>query len=295
MPYYTDLHLHSNNSEGALSCRELITKAKKNGIRALALTDHDGVDGVEEMVSLGKKNKIKVITGVEIYTKYKNKDLHLLGYGFDLTDSKLNSALKKLQQKHLINIDNSLKKLKDYGFKIDFALFDKLKNKYIGLAQIVGILKKYPKNRKIIQKDCRTQSPNTFTIINHYFAKSGITPLPEESLPIEQAMNLIKKARGLTVLAHPGQTLRWKDDKLIIELKNKGLDGLEVLSPHHNLDQIEHYQSLAKKYKLIITGGSDFHGNSPGENLIKNQWDYFKAPYPIYKNLKKRLNNSRAI
>jgi hypothetical protein len=108
-----------------------------------------------------------------------------------------------------------------------------------------------------------------------------------------EAIAVVTASGGLPVLAHPGQQLSWADDHLVSELKETGLRGLEVFSPYHNWHQVEHYQKLANDLDLIITGGTDFHGDLIDPALktqfIHSAWDYFKIPYTIYENLKKYL------
>lgn len=285
MPEYADLHLHSHYSEGSLSCSEIIQQAKRRKIKVLSLTDHNGIEGVSEITEWGKKAKIKVIPGVEIYTTYQRRKLHLLGYGFRPDDQNLNKTLKKLQTIHREDIQSSFSKLISRGFSINLADFKKLKSKYVGQAQIVFLLNKSPKNRKIIKRDLKTSQPDLFRIINYYFSKKGKAPLPESSIPIHKAIKLIKGAGGMAVLAHPGQKLMWEDDYVILELKKFGLDGIEVLSPYHHWHQIEHYQHFVKKNKLIMTGGSDFHSELPDKSsIVKSQWDYFQIPKKLVNN-----------
>ncbi|MCG2687052.1 hypothetical protein L6278_02875, partial [Candidatus Parcubacteria bacterium] len=114
-------------------------------------------------------------------------------------------------------------------------------------------------------------------IIAKYFIRNKKSICPETKISIEQAIKLIKSAGGQSVLAHPGQQLFWKDDNLIFELQKMGLDGVEAISSHHSWQEIEHWQKVAKELGLIITAGSDFHGDLPKEwgFPIQSPWDYF--------------------
>lgn len=300
-----DLQLHSIYSEGDLSPRQLVARAKKENLAIISLTDHNVIDGVAETMKIGRQKKVIVLPGVEIYTEFQNKKLHLLGYNFDLKNKDLNDLLLKSQVHHLEWAKKSLQKMADLGFKIDFADLEKpapgkvegLKSKYLGFRHLKTIVEKYDVNKKRMAEEVKPQfgEPTLFEFINFYFAEGRLAHVPGINMKINTTLAIatILRAGGFPVLAHPGQQLSWQDDHLIAELKNAGLRGLEVLSPYHNWHQTEHYQKLADDLELSITGGSDFHGDLVDPALknqfVKSAWDYFKVPYQIYINLKKYL------
>ena len=276
-----DLHLHSYYSDGVYSPQDLMKKAKQAGLSFLSLTDHNGIDGIKEFQEEGKKLKIKVITGVEIYTHFKDKHLHLLGYGFDLKNKKLDSVLKELQASHLFKIKKIIKILQKNGWQMDEREVFKIKAPYIGVANLAGVFQKYPRNQNRIKKDFNWTPKKIISltdIVEKYFFKNGVSLCPETELDIKQAIKLIKQAHGKAVLAHPGQQLAWHDQNIIKELKKSGLDGLEAISSHHSWGSNEHWQKVAKELNLTITVGSDFHGILPKEwgFDINSVWDYFK-------------------
>ncbi len=294
---YIDLQIHSVYSEGDLLPRQIIERALKENLAVIALTDHNSIDGVAEIIKLGEKEKITVLPGVEIYTQFSGKRLHLLGYNFNLEDRALNDLLWTSQVHHLEWAKRSLKKMADLGFKIDFPDLDKLKSKYCGFRHLKTIVEKYNDNVQKMIADIKPQfgEPTLFEFINFYFAEGKPAFVPEINMLIDtrDAIATITAAGGLPILAHPGQQLSWDDDQLVADLKNVGLRGLEVLSPYHNWHQTEHYQKLANDLDLIITGGTDFHGDLSDPALkhqfIHSAWDYFKIPYAVYENLSKYL------
>lgn len=291
---FIDLHLHSIHSDGTLGIPELIKEAKKYNLKVISLTDHNTVAGVKEALKIGKREGIKVISGIEIYTQFKKFNFHLLGYNFDLNYPPLVKALAKLANQRIIAIQKSLKALKRKGFTINERRLFNTPSRYISLGQIIIELHKTPANIQKMRKGLKTPFPSLFDFINKYLIKGRTAYLPETSLPIKQAIDLIHQAGGLTVLAHPNQQLGW--NALVVEkLKELGLDGLEVLSPYHGWHDIEHWQKVAKGLRLIITGGSDFHTYLPlpPQALIKKQWQYFKVPFSIYTLLKPKLNKYR--
>ena len=294
MNKYIDLHFHSIYSEGGYSIPKLFTEAKKNNLSVLSLTDHNTITGVEEALRIGQRENIKVIPGVEIYTSFGKHNLHLLGYNFNIYCSELQKTLDKLAHQRLSDIEKSFAILRKKGFKInEKRLFD-TPSRYLGFGHIIAELKKFPQNMKIIKQNLKTKEPYFFDIINKYFGPKTKSYLPETSIPIKRAIELIHHAGGLAVLAHPSQQIGW-NDKLVEKLVKMGLDGLEILSPYHSWHNIEHWQNVANKLKLVITGGSDFHGPLPdAQNLvIQNQWQYFKVPYSVYTNLKPYLNRHK--
>lgn len=292
-----DLHIHSTFSEGDLTPKKIATRAQKENLSVIAVADHNVIDGVTEAVKAGKKIGVTVIPAVEIYTIFAEKKLHLLGYNFDLQDKNLNEMLWQSQIHHLEWAKKTLKKMANLGFKIDFTDLEKMKTKYCGFRHLKSIIEKYPSNMEKMIAEIKPQfkEPTLFEFINFYFAEGKPAHVPNINMSIAtlDAITAIRTAGGLPVLAHPGQQLSWQDDHLIAELKNAGLKGLEVLSPYHNWHQTEHYQKLANDLGLIITGGSDFHGDLVDPTLknqfIKSAWDYFYVPYAVYENLKKHL------
>ena len=291
MNKYIDLHLHSIYSEGTLSVTELIRQAKKYNISVLSLTDHNTIAGVEEALRVGRRENVKVIPGVEIYTNLNKHHLHLLGYNFNIYCSELQKTLDKLAHRRINDIEKIFVVLKKKGFKINDKRLFNTPSRYIGFGQIITELKKSPQNLKKIKADLKTNEPYFFDIINRYFGKKRAAYLPETHMPIKKAIELIHHAGGLAILGHPSQQISWNDE-LIKKLKKLGLDGIEVLSPYHSWHTIEHWQIVAKQLKLVITGGSDFHTYlpDPPNALIKKQWQYFKVPYSVYTQLKPHLN-----
>jgi 3',5'-nucleoside bisphosphate phosphatase len=287
---YCDLHLHSQYSGGDLSCDELVKRAAKRNITAISLVDHNTIYGVKEIIEAGKKKGVEVVPGVEIYTDYKGKGLHLLGYDFDLDHPRLNQVLDDLQKQHAEDVQKAFEKLEEYGFNIDNKAIQKLPTKYLSVAAIISVLCSISENYKLIQKDCGRPDPDLFDIINKYFAKRSISPIIHTSLLTPDAIKLVKEAGGTAILAHPGHRLTWEEDTFILELKEEGLAGIEAISSYHNWHQVEHYQYFAKKHDLLITGGSDFHSETRSRGrIIDSMQDYMHIPYAIYENFKKHL------
>ena len=283
-----DLHFHSYYSDGIYSPKDLVKKLKESNFGFVSLTDHNTIDGVEEFLEKGKKAGLRVISGVEIYTYYQNKSLHLLGYGFDLKNKELNSVLKELQVQRIPRVKKAIKILQNEGWKINEKEVFNTESSYLGLVHLANPLLKHSKNWERVKKDFNWFKGKIIPItevITKYFIRDN-QPIyksrsicPETEIPIDQAIKLIKQAGGRAILAHPGEHLSWKDDQLILKLKEMGLDGLEAISTHHSWQATEHWQKIAKELGLIITAGSDFHGDLPKEWKfpIQSQWEYFNV------------------
>lgn len=284
---YIDLHFHSYYSGGVFSPKEVIKLARRFNIKVMALADHNTVAGVKEFLIAAGEAKIIGISAVELYTAWRQKKLHLLGYFIDTENSWLKASLEELCSKRRRKIEESLFHLEKTGFTFNMDNLWNTKSHYLDFGQIIKWLQKDPKNAAKIKKDLKTDDPNFFAIINHYFKKPAKTRLEETSLPARRAINIIKQAGGMAVLAHPGQQLSWNQDYIIQELKELGISGLEIISPYHNWHQVEHYQRLAKKLKLKVTGGSDFHTPlaDKSRHAITLQWQWQRVPISFYHNL----------
>lgn len=290
---YIDLHLHSYYSDGIYSPEELIKRAKKEGFFIISLTDHFTLDGINEAIKIGKKYKIKVIPGVEINDViYKNYRLHLIGYGIDFKNKELNQVLKKMQKEREESVKKCILELQKEGFNLDEKKIFKTVSKSIGIGWLINFMQKGG-NFKKIKKDFKLKKRQILSLndfFKKYFVKEGKQILPSPEISLDKALSIIKKAKGIAVLAHPAQQLSWRDDWLISLLKKKGIKGIEAISSHHNWANIEHYQKIAKELKLLTTIGSDYHGDLPEKwsFLLKSIWQYFKVK--INKDIQKIIN-----
>lgn len=289
MEKYIDLHTHSTYSEGTLTPRQIVEKAKEYNIKALALTDHNTVNGVSDFIVLCDKAGIKGIPGVELYASWRGITLHILGYFIDIQNHWLRVTLEELCAKRYKDIEAMAFHMKKDGFILDLDALWKTGSDYIGFGQIVAWMEKHPKNIRKMQRDLKTKNPNFFDVINFYFRKKRGPRLEETSVPMKDAMAMIVKSGGVPVLAHPAKHLTWQQDYIILELKKMGLAGIEVLSPYHTWHQIEHYQRVAKQHRLKMTGGSDLHSLIPKKDTkyVQLPWDYHKVPYAMYEQLNK--------
>lgn len=280
-----DLQLHSNCSDGYLTPTELAKECKKRKIEVASLTDHNTVSGQEEFYRVCKKMKIKAIPGMELYINLRSSHLNFLWYNFDIDDPYLHDLLRDSQVKRRANVRRALNKLVNRGYVLDInALLDKY-NHYIPINHIVDSF--YSMNKKRIQKELGKKNIIEPEIVRYYFRNRKKTILHESYIDISRVMKIKRKVGGQLVLAHSCKFI-WITEKSLKELKKLGIDGVEVLSPHHSWEAVSYLQAMADQYKLIMTGGSDFHHFEEEKwHKIKSSWNYFEVDSGLLEGVKK--------
>ena len=252
-----DFHFHSVYSDGAETPKELVRNYQKLGFKILALTDHNTIAGFEELKKEAEQKNIKAILGVELSAQYQGIHLHLMAYNFD--QKKMMPLLQKIQRRRVSETKQKIAKLQKLGFDISWqALIEFFPyTRYWGNKHLLNFLKKDEKNRALLQKF----SPrlDLWELIEKLFGRGAPAFVEEEYLDVFEVLEKAKKANALVSIAHPAMQLRYDQDYIIKELAQRGLDAIEAVSLQHNWDNIVHYQMLAKKLKLKITAGTDFH------------------------------------
>ncbi|MBQ9119362.1 MAG: PHP domain-containing protein [Lachnospiraceae bacterium] len=254
---YIDLHVHSNKSDGTLSPTEVVQHAIRRGLAAIALTDHDCISGISEAVAEAARAAapIRIVPGIEISAEYKDRDIHILGLLIDSEHPDLRGALNAAILARDTRNEKMVQNLQRAGLDITMAdlLFD-AKDTVITRAHFARhlIAKGYVKDRhEAFKRYLDSTTP-------YYVCRKYIKP--------EQAIQLILQAGGIPVLAHPLlYHLKLTElEELLTELVGYGLCGIETLYSANSAADEALVRSLAGKYKLLMTGGSDFHGaNKP--------------------------------
>lgn len=261
-----DLHMHSNYSkDGQFDVKDLIQIAKEKGLKTIALTDHDCMRGVEEIVELGKKEGIRVIPGIECSTKLGKYDVHLLGYGIDIHDSYLNSLYDEKGEKMLGAFHIRCEKLrKKYGVEINEkqVIQDSHgKNPWFLLMTQIFNNPKYqsiPDFKDYIPGGKRSDPAP----VNFFWDRCGYGSdlyVESDNPDFFDSIKKIHEAGGIAIIAHPFTTF-YKNDDLLQKAIENGLDGIEAYSNYHDSNQCAYYEKFAKSHHLLITCGSDFHG-----------------------------------
>ena len=243
-----DLHTHTTASDGSFSPFELINRAKKENIKILSITDHDTIEG---LLNIPTMKDLTFVTGVEISAEYPTT-LHILGYGMDINNNEFKRTLEELQDFRSQRNEIMVKKINEFGFEITINEIKVLagKDNVIGRPHIAELF---------VRKGYVNSIKEAF---EKYLGNDSELYVKKKRLSPEKTIELIKNAGGIPVLAHPYQTKKTGDDldMLVRDLKSYGLEGIEVFYSKHSKEQIEEYLLLSKKYNLIVTGGSDFHG-----------------------------------
>jgi predicted metal-dependent phosphoesterase TrpH len=247
-----DLHIHTTASDGTMSPAEVVRYAKAKGLRTIAITDHDTVEGITEGLQEGRKLGLEVIPGVEVSVDFAKGTMHLLGYYIDHTSAELLEKLAIVQQARVERNLKMIEKLRGLGIDIDLSeIREAPEDGQIGRPHFAYTL---------VQKG---HAQNIQDAFERYLRKGGPAYVEKFKFSPQEAMSTIHKAGGVAVLAHPFtmNQLQQKDlEDALVKLKAQGLDGIEAYYPEHSEGQTKVYRTLAKKHGLLLTGGSDFHG-----------------------------------
>jgi len=249
-----DLHVHTTFSDGILSPETMVRKAKEVRLAAVAIADHDSVDGVDPAISTGRLVGIEVVPAVEMSCMYQKQDVHVLGYYMDYHNPELLSYLEKVREKRRERAEKIVAKLNEQGLELDVSRVMEIANGgALGRPHIAQAL--------LERGHVKTMDEAFNRFIGYhspaYAPKMEISPL--------EATSLIRKYGGIPVAAHPGS---YRDDRLLNDLIAVGLMGIEVYHPDHDAALSEHYLEIAQKNDLFITGGSDCHGGRKGRLYI---------------------------
>ncbi len=240
-----DLHVHTSASDGADSPAEIVGKAKALGLRAIAITDHDTLEGIEQAIYAGQRHKIEIIPGIELGAECQGADTHILGYLVELYNRKFLDKLKLFREARIDRIEKMIENLRNQGLDVEL-------NRVMAISGPGSIGRPHLATALV--------EAGVVTTISEAFCKhigaSCPAYVPRYKIKPVEAVRLILSAGGMPVLAHPGLT---NSDLLIKELKDAGLAGLEAYHPAHSPEQTKHYCTLARENGLIITGGSDYH------------------------------------
>lgn len=282
MDYRIDFHVHTNISDGSCTPKEVIELAAHENIKAIALTDHDSIEGINEASKAAKEKKIDFLSGIEISSLYKNnRILHILGIGINIENQEFQNAYMRMKKAREESIKYILKEIQKQGIHIDIKV---LKEKALG-----KYLDRYDIYRYFVENNICNSAQE---IWDKY-----LDPIPYgqgELIKIEETLNIIKKAGGLSFLAHYNKDIGLKGlsteemEKEIENLISLGLDGIERYYPSFNEADHNFLDYLIQKYNLMISGGTDFHGkNRPEINIGSGYNNNLFVPYSIYENVKK--------
>jgi len=243
-----DLHIHSTTSDGRFSPAEIVCQAAEHGLTIISITDHDSVDGIVPALEAAKAfPQITIIPGVEISTDVASGEVHVLGYFVDYTNHELLTTLERMRNSRRDRARGMVTKLAKLGIYINWQRVQEIAgNGAMGRPHIA---------QAMLEKGYITSLREAFT---KFISRDGPAYVPRDKMTPAESVQLILRANGLPVLAHPFTTDN--PEKLVVELKALGLVGIESYYNSYTDDEIDRLVSLSSKYNLISTGGSDYHG-----------------------------------
>ena len=259
--------MHTIFSDGTYSPAEVVSLARRANISIISITDHDTVEGVELAMEAAKGSDITVIPGVELSARKESKSVHILGYFIDYRNRELIDFLNWMKEARYRRAEKVIEKLKSFGVKLDMQeVIEEAGPGVIGRTHIAQAL---------IRRGAVDGIGEAFA---KYLGYGKPCYIPKANVSPKEAIDIIKGASGIPVLAHPGLL---SEDGWIPELVVDGLEGIEVWYSQHSNSQIEKYKSIAKKYNLLMSGGSDSHGKMKKYPPIGE----YKLPYSLLKDL----------
>jgi predicted metal-dependent phosphoesterase TrpH len=258
---FIDLHIHSTFSDGVLKPSVVVDLAVSQGLKAIAITDHDTAAGTDEAMARGSEKGVEVITGIEISSWHGDTSMHILGYRFNHEDKQFNRRLKLLQDGREIRNARIIENLKRLGIKVDLSeLLHYSEYGQTGRPHIARLL---------VDKGVTKTIDLAF---KHYLGRGAAAYAERYRFSAHDAIAMIREADGIAVLAHPSSldpSLR-SIPQLLKELNKVGLEGGEVYYPSHSPKAVKALLKMAKELDLLLTGGSDFHGMArPGYNATE--------------------------
>lgn len=270
-----DLHVHTYYSDGTFSPKEAIEKAKELNLAAIAICDHDCIDGVEEGIELSGAYGVEIIPGVEVTSEKDALEVHILGYLINYKDKALTNLLEDLRKSRVRRIYNMVEKLKAHDINISpQSVFDLSEKGSVGRLHLAKALYKEGLVHSIKEA------------FNKYIGDRAPCYVRRFNVSPEEAVETIIRSGGIPVYAHPKVMGR---DDFIPDFMKAGLRGIEVYHSDHNKAVSQHYLNLAQKYGLLVTGGSDCHGLGK-ENVLMGS---VTMPYSVVEELRKEAEEIR--
>lgn len=241
-----DMHVHTTASDGVLNVEEVIKLAIDEGLRGIAITDHDTIKGLAQAEELSAIYNFIVIPGIELSTEWLDKEVHIIGYLLNYELAIVQEKLEELQNARYLRMFKMVEKLNEYGYKLDIDHIISLSGSgSIGRPHLALAL---------LEKGYVSSVKEAFQKL---IGRGCIAYVPRMKLTPFEAVQFIRKVGGVPVIAHPSLS---KVEGLIYELIDYGLMGVEVFHPEHDLENEKRLLEMCNKWDLLITGGSDFHG-----------------------------------
>lgn len=253
-----DLHLHSYYSDGALSPRALVERAREAGLQIISITDHDNLAGIPEAMEAAEELGIEFIPGVEVNAHVDGREVHLLGYFIDVQNPTLNEFLLLMRRERLLRAERMVEKLGTLNISIPMEkVLEQAGRGSVGRPHIANVL---------IDEGYARSYQEVFA---KYIGYRGPAYIEKFQCSPDEVISVISRAGGLVFLAHPGNSF---PDEVLFRLVKAGLDGIETVHPGHTPEMTRHYRRIAGEYFLLECGGSDFHGGRRNDQIYFGQY-----------------------
>lgn len=259
-----ELHTHTTYSDGILTPQQLVARAANAGVKALAITDHDTLNGWSEAIAAAKLHDIEIVPGVELSTVHHGRSLHILGYypHQDLIEAPLAERLagRKRRAKQM------LEKLAAMGYPLELNRLDG--NMALGRPHIASAM---------VRAGYVNSTQEAFAC---FLGEDQAAYVHYEKFSIQEGISLIRQCGGVPVWAHPYLFRGGKVEEVLPELVAAGLMGIEVYHPHHGSNKVNRLQELCQEYNLLMTGGTDYHGYDL-EHPENERWQLNQLNLPL--------------
>ena len=269
MSKLADLHIHTTCSDSTQTPEEVILHAKEVGLNCISIADHDTVDGIDPAIAAGKEHGIEVIPAIELSTEINKKDVHMLGYLMDYKNPEFVETIHKIQHSRIGRMHDMIAKLNELG--VDNITFDEVSEmagtKSLGRPHLAHFL---------VEKGWVKNKQEAF---NKYLAEGQAACVPKYKISPFEGIELIAKAGGISVLAHPKFS---GVDEHIPAFVEAGLGGLEIYYPNTPPELVKFYEGIVAKHGMVATGGSDAHGDNKKHTYIGRM----NIPYDLVEKLK---------
>jgi predicted metal-dependent phosphoesterase TrpH len=273
---FADLHLHTQFSDGTFSPEELVAQARLHDLAAVALTDHDTVEGCDRAAVASRAAGIEFIPGTELTAEQDGHELHILGYFIDTQSPRLLSEIAHFQAVRQNRIREMVARLQALRVPLEAQSVFALANcRSPGRPHVA---------RALVKAGLCANLDEAF---ERFLKKNRPAWVPKFKMSAASAVELIHQSGGLAVLAHPGLN---RSDEVIPAMVEAGLDGIECFHTKHTAATSQHYLQIAERFRLLVTGGSDCHGFSKGKPLIGS----VKIPMEYVEKLRQRATERQA-
>lgn len=257
-----DLHIHTTASDGNVDPEDMLEEVIKAGITTFSFTDHESIDGMDSVADLCPHRDLTLIPGVELSTFFQGREIHLLGYWFNVAKPGFRAWIKEMQSRRNQTMIQIADNLCNLGFKLDKdPIYAAANSGSVGKNHII---------KALFKAGYLHSKEEAIDVLRRYLGPKGLAYVDFNFNPFEEAVQSICESGGVPILAHPGLI---RDDKMVLDLLDAAPVGLEVyyfyFGPNRQ-ELIAHYEQMGIERGLVLTGGSDYHGHySPDVKLGK--------------------------